>query len=213
MATKAYISNIAPAWPVERQEKLLSCEVEGWDDVSVYRDILLPRRLRARDPAHLEERRQMLRPTGRPRMDIIYVATLAVLAWRSTDFEDVLRAAEARRATIVAINTGKRIALDAPREEAIEAFRLARANVQREAAAKSGAVISKEKRRAASDAKIGLIRELWPKPSKEWSTATLLAMAGLSRNTVQERLGKRPIAQYLHQRALKRRKVKNDEQV
>lgn len=45
----------------------------------------------------------------------------------------------------------------------------------------------------------------WGLPSSEWSTAALLAEAGVSRNTINARLGTREVAQRRYQAAEKRR--------
>ena len=213
LTIKAYISNVPHGWSPDRQEELLAREVPGWPIDGIYRDILHPRHRKLRLPDKLTERASMLRRTTRNAIigETIYVATLAALAWTSADFETVLDAAGRRNALITACNTGVLLYPNTPRDEAIEAFRTARNRVQREAAAKTGAQVSAEHRRAATDAKIALIRDRWPLSSKDWPTAALLAECGLARNTVQERLKRRPIAQYLHQRALKRRRIKNDD--
>lgn len=77
---------------------------------------------------------------------------------------------------------------------------------QRVAALKAGPAKSAENRRKKSDDAIKLhVEPYWPLPSKAYPTAALVAASGLSLNTIKDRLGPRPIAQYKHQQIIKRR--------
>ena len=80
MAVKAYISNISPLWPVERQEAMLSAAVPGYPDkVAVFRDELPPSDRQGHRKAALSARAEMLRPTTRKIDEVIVVAALPVL--------------------------------------------------------------------------------------------------------------------------------------
>ena len=105
MPVRAFISNIAPGWPAERQEALLAEHVPGWPNVTVYRDILDARARRAHLDADMADRAVMLRPTGRPRAgEVIYVASLAVLARGKDEFARVEADAKRRGATFIALD-------------------------------------------------------------------------------------------------------------
>ena len=203
MSVRAYISNLAPGWPVERQEALLAAHVPDWPNVTVYRDILDARTRRANDPADLVNRAAMLRPTGKLRdAETIYVASYAVLAVRKADFEGVQAAVKARGATIRAF--------DGAQAPSLPAFVAARVEGSRKQARENGIKVSAERRRARADEGCERIKPLWGTPNTENSTTALLALAGepgepLSYNTVVARLGGREAAQRRYQAALKRK--------
>ncbi len=203
LPARAYLSNINSMWPFRRQERVLAERVPGWPNVSVYRDEITPRQRQAHSPAALAGRAQMLRPSARNGGDTIYVASLAVLAWDGADFDAVMEALAQRAATVWAgdLDIGFVAGLDGIRD----AFRASRKRASVEARQKAGAQVSAAKRRAASDAGVERIRDRWPLPSSDWRTADLLAEAGVSRNTVNARLGGREMVQKRHQAALKRR--------
>lgn len=83
-------------------------------------------------------------------------------------------------------------------------------------AAKIGGRISAEKKEAEYRKATDAISDRWPKPTTDWPTSVLLAEAGkivgrknISYNTAIKYLGKRPIAQYNYQAALKRKERRN----
>ena len=199
MADKAYISNISPAWTIEQHLVLMPAGVD------VYRDEVKPRHRQAHQIASLEQRASILRPTNRRRAETIYVASLAVLAWGEPDFRAVLTAAGARGATIKALASDVEIAPGSDPDAAVAVWKASRNLDQRVAALKAGPAISAENRRSKSDKAIKEhVEPYWPLPSKEYPTAALVAASGLSLNTIKDRLGPRPIAQYKHQQNLKR---------
>ena len=205
MAYKAYLSEIAPWWTIERQEELLSGAVPGWPPgVGVFIDRLTVRQRRAHQVDALTQRTSMLRPTSRASMGKIYVASLAVLAWGETDFRAVLEAT--RKATLHAVSDGVTIPpgqVDA--DEMVQQWQAARTKSRLQGAALVGAAVSAAKRSAIAAEGVAKIKDRWPLPSSEWSTAALLAEAGVSRNTVNAHLGGRETAQARYQAALKRK--------
>ena len=90
------------------------------EELAYYRDTLKPGERKRRATDALKERTDMLRPTT-PRQETIYVACLGLLAWDLRDFGRCLAAAQARGATIVALNTGREIGPDAGAGEISEA--------------------------------------------------------------------------------------------
>ena len=208
MSIKVYLSNISPLWPIERQEAALCDVLTG---ATVFREILPTRDRRAHRPAALIKRNEMLRVTRRPAGETIYLASLAVLAWSADDLAQCLAAAMARNATVVALDIGLTIP-PMPGAEVLHQAILAFAESRRKSDAirdgKAGAAVSASVRSAKADAAIERIKARWPLPSDAWSTADLVAEAGVSRNTVQARLGTRPAAQKKHLAAIMRRSKK-----
>lgn len=183
MAAKVYISNIATGWPVARQEALLAERVPGWPAVTVYRDILDVRARQAHNSADLVNREAMLRPTRTKRnAEIIYVASLSVLAW-GRDFSKVLAAAEKRGAAIVSLEE------TVPVSE--ESFKAAKIQGIKKRARENGTRVAADRRAAAAEAKAKPFKEKWRDPS--YKTAYLLEQMGLSRNTASKYLGRREL--------------------
>lgn len=218
LAARVYISNISKLWPVEAQEAALAAGTPGWPDVRVYQDHLGPMARKAHSPEALKERSSgLLRRTSRPPGDeTIYVASLAVLAWTPEDLMACLEAAAARHATIVALDTGRRIeptAGAADLRPALVDFLASKRRAQTEGGRAIGVKASKEKRLADVLARIKLIEADWP--LREVSTQELLERAGrvphrhrhkvaMSYITAVQHLGKRPLAQKRHDAMLKR---------
>lgn len=175
MAAKGYMSNILRVWTAEAQETLLAQA----GAVTIYRDELKARARRARDASALTERTAMLRPTGRrSRDETIYVACLGVLAMDLRDLGRCFAASQARGATIVALNTGRRIGPDARAKEIAAAQEDFAADKRRGAVSpgRRGYEAAKELRDADTKRRIDLIREDWGNP--RFSTLSLLARAG-----------------------------------
>ncbi len=198
MSKCAYLSDISPWWTMERQETALADVLPG---ATIYRDHLDARARRAHDPASLQARAGLLRPTqALARDETIYVASLAILAWSEDDMRAVLNAIASRGAKLVSSE-----GIDS---DSLEAWRQAKRQSRLEGAALRGSAVSAERRKAASLAGVALIKPFWPLPSKEYPTASLCEKSGLSLNTVKAHLGSRPIAQYNHRMKIARRRRK-----
>lgn len=199
MTARVYFSNIVAAWPTERQEKLAAEKVPGWPRVEVYREDVAPRHRKSHASDALVERNNaLLRKTGRRgARETIYVASLALLAWELRDFQRCLVAAEARGATVVALDTGTEIPPDANRKALADAgdeFLSRRKSVATEGArGTGGGKIAGARRAAQAAAKAEPFRDRWKR--KDDSTPKLLNEMGLSYNTACKYLGKRPEAQ------------------
>lgn len=208
MAARVYLSNIVAAWSMERQEKLCAEKVPGWPRVEVYREDVAPRHRKSHASDALVERNNaLLRKTGRRgARETIYVASLALLAWELRDFQRCLVAAEARGATVVALDTGTEIPPDANRKALADAgdeFLSRRKSVATEGArGTGGGKIAGARRWAAAEERCQKIAARWPLSSDQYPTAVLLKEAGLSRNTVKIHLGIRSDAQERHRRSL-----------
>lgn len=205
---RAYLSNISPLWPVERQEAMLPPGAQQ------FRDILDARDRYAHQPDRLEQRAAMLRPTRRKGGEIV-VASLAVLDWTAEGLMSCLTLIMQRGATLRVLDVGLTIAPDsgpAVLHQAAQAFAASR---KRDAATERGGrggAVSAAKRAADTKAKAETIRDDWKRD--EFRTQDLLERAGVSRNSAILYLGKRSAAQRIHQASLKRaetKKGKNDD--
>ena len=196
MDQRDYLSNIATAWPLDRQRETL-----GEQD-RAYVDELRPAALKRRDQADLERLAELLRPASRRTPETVRVASFDVLAWTWQDFADVIAAAHRRNATLRALDTGAEIPPDATPDvvaEAIQAF--ARATRSR-GLVKSRPEIAAE-RKADTLRRIGIIRPFWH--LRQPATRELLAMAGspkhpMAPGTAKAHLGSRPKVQADYER-------------
>lgn len=208
MKSKAYLSNIAPRWPLGKQESLFAEHVPGWPSVPTYCDALKPGSRKAHNTASLLDRASMLRPTARCTGDeTIFIASLACLSWSVGDFAEVLTKIMERGATLVALDAGLMVPPTASPRIVGQAMKAFVASKRRATGlgARAGAEISAKKRRESTDDAVKRIADRWPLPSREHPTSELLAEAGLSLNTVVDRLGRRPLAQKRRLDAAKRR--------
>lgn len=212
MAVKAYISNISPLWPVERQEATLSAAVPGYPDkVAVFRDELLPSDRQGRREAALSARAKMLRPTTRKSDEVIVVAALPVLDWTAEGMLEALTLAMARNATVRVLDAGIEIGRSSKAAElhqAVKAFASARKRTQEIRRGTMGGRISADRRSAKAKASTDAIRPEWAFPVDHPNyepTEVLLKRAGVSLNTAELYLGKRSFAQAAYQSSLKRK--------
>lgn len=190
MSKRSYVSNLSPAWSVEKQEAML-----GNAYGTVFRDILGPKALKDRDVSKMLGRAELLRSTGRNTNETITVASFAVLAWTWQDFGVVITAASGRQATLHALDTGWTLPPHAGPGEviaALEAFRRV-ASVRRMLAGRDAVAAE---RKADTERRVALIADDWPKPKR--STPDLLMIAGprpgvpMAPATARAHLGSRP---------------------
>jgi hypothetical protein len=216
MSIRAYISNLHPRWPVDRQERSLSVGVPGWPKgIAVYRDELTPSQRKRRAVDELEGRIALLRQTTRGRKggEDIYLASLAVLAWTLADLLECLTLAQSRGSTVHVLDTGLVLTPDAgpaALHQATKDF----ATGRKSSIAMAGGEVSGRLRSEAARLKAKEMEPFWRLPSEEYPTIPLLARFGLSRNTANLYLGKRPEVQRIHEAARKRRvrrEIKNAE--
>lgn len=207
MSTRAYLSNLYPRWPFDRQERALSVGVPDWPKgVAVYRDEMTPSQRKRHMVGDLEGRIALLRQTTRGRKggEDIYVASLAVLAWTLADLLECLTLAQSRGSTVHVLDTGLVLAPDAGAatlHQATKDF----ATGRKSSIGMVGGEISARLRSEAAKAKAMTIEAEWKLPSKDYPSPALLAKAGISRNTANLYLGKRPEMQRIHEAARKRR--------
>ena len=144
---------------------------------------------------------QLFRPTTRKEPDCFHVASLGILADNEKDFRDFLAKAKKRKAELFSREDSKLYVVNGNCETLVRLWRVARRN----GAAKIGANISADRKKAATKEAVAKIADRWPMSSDEWPTKLLLAEADISLNTAKAHLGKRPIAQYNYQAKLKRK--------
>ncbi|CAK9249807.1 unnamed protein product [Sphagnum jensenii] len=146
----------------------------------------------------------LFRPTRRNTGANIHVMSLAVVADNEKDFRSFLGLLAKRGCGLVSLEEDIGI-YDGkyPSKFIVALWREARTK----GAAKIGARVSADRKKASTAECIAKIKDKWPLPSKEVSTKTLLAEAGLSLNTVKSHLGSRIIAQHNYKAKVKRRET------
>lgn len=210
---RVYLSEISRWWTIERQTEVLSAAIDGWPkSVQVYTDLVHEKDRRSRCADLLTARQDALRPTGRPTQPSLYVASLAVLAWTEDDLINVVSGIIERGWMLFSVDDHHSFGSPSPAqtvrfvaERASLIWKGARIKSRLEGAAKRGGAVSARVRGDRVSAGVEKIKDRWPLPSSEWSTAALLAEAGVSRNGVNARLGGREKAQIRYQAALKRK--------
>jgi putative heme degradation protein len=145
----------------------------------------------------------MLRQSLRQEELIIHVASIGVIADNEKDIRDFGALCKKRKATVFSRDE-KHWLSNQSINKLVETWRESRKN----GAAKIGARISADRKKAAGKAGADKIADRWPKSSDEFPTRALLAEAEISLNTAKAHLGKRPIAQYNYQAAQKRKAQK-----
>lgn len=201
MTVRVYLSNIAPGWSVQRQKELLAEHVPGWPDVPTYVDLLSPAKRKAHSPSSLTQRTDLARGTWRQEdVEAIVVASLAIPAWEQVDFLQFVAAVSTRGATLIALDTGRRIAPDASPTEIADAVQefVARRRAAKGSTGMAGYLVSAERRSADAKAGAMRIKDRWELPTKDYPTDELLAEAGICRNTANLYLDPRPDAQRAH---------------
>jgi hypothetical protein len=209
MNDRVYISTISPAWTVHRQREMLAAVLAG-PHTPVYEDAVSVRARKAHRGTDLEERGQMLRPSGRQASgEVIHVASLSALAWDPADLVVVLAAAAGRRATVRVHDIGMVIPpadAMALADAAVQAFIESRRNAQTEPGRLLGNKVAAANKRAGTAAKIAMIRDDWP--LRAVKTTDLLMRAGITYVTAAAHLGSRPRAQAAYERKVARKAAK-----
>ena len=200
---KAYISNLSPQWPVRRQHEILA-SMEG--AVTIFSDELKASERRGYRIDGLKDRQQMLRPTTRNGEQIIFVASLAVLARNAEDLMVVLAQASERNATIRDLTAKIDIKPHAKAKElkvAAQMFADARKRAAETERSDAGGKRSAEIRKAEAKAKAETVKDEWP--LYNFTSEQLARQAGICVNTLKEYLGNRRDGRRSHQAAQKRK--------
>lgn len=134
----------------------------------------------------------LLRPTRRQQTLRICVVSLGVMSDTEKNFLYILSGIRKIKAHIWEEETRTEYHDDCPIKNVVNAWKVAR----RDGAAKIGAKISADRKKARVRQACALISDRWPMPSSEHPTSKLLEEAGISLNSVKAVLGSRPIAQY-----------------
>lgn len=196
---RCYIRDGVWGWSAEAQEAKLR-EAGVLEGAPVYRDELSA--VRARQPGRVspewlaERQTNLFRKTGRRTSETIHVATMTALAVREADLIAALAAAETRRATVVAHDTGVAIAPGsgmAGAAAAIADWRRSKLEAQTRAGRGAGNRKAAELQRAKTEAKLTEARPLWRDRSPQRLTADQVArQVGLSIPTLYKNLHARP---------------------
>jgi hypothetical protein len=202
MATKFYLSNISPLWPLSRQEAVIDAAYPGKrDDGNTWRDWLTPRARRTHLDEILDQRGYLVRPSTRKGGDNIVIASAAVLAWKTDALVGFLSAAAAKGSTIHIIDAKLTInPKSGPSvfEKVIAAFKKAKIRKTSLPSGRAGGSRSAELRSAEAEASCDTIKAPWsiPRGYKDYEPDhKLLKRAGVSRNTAKKYLGHRGKAQ------------------
>ena len=216
---KIYLSNIRRHWPIETQRKLLAAVAAPFE---TYEDAVKPRHRKSHSSEALTGRKELLRSTNRRNgEEVIYVASLGVLAWTAEDFMACMGAAQARNATLETLETGRRIEPTATTTELAEALRdfLAACKKHQTDAGRQAAAVARRERDAA---RVALIADDWHR--WEIPTPELLMRAGrvpqrrqdcvpMAYRTVVKWLGPRPTARTMRDGQLRRAAQKETQDV
>lgn len=170
------------------QDKILSESVPDYKNVSVYVDD--------------EGLTQLFRKTTRKSIDTIYICSVGLLGSEEECVENIAREFMKRGWRLVAIEEKidwKKFTV----RELLDVWKYARIN----GAARNGARISSENKRARTKAATDKIKERWKFPSDIWPTKILLDEVGISLNSAKSILGSRKIAQ-INFKAAEKRKLK-----
>jgi len=154
-----------------------------------------------------EDRTMMVRPSQRQSTHHIIAANAAIFAKDEKDMKSFLTVCKRRKIHLSGVADG----FEWPKykstmKSGVEAWKKARVN----GAAKIGANISAERKKAKSAASAAKIKDRWPLSSDEWPTKVLLKEAGISLNTAKIYLGRRPIEQANYKAKLKRAKRRQE---
>lgn len=197
---RCYVRNGVFGWSLEDQEKALA-DAGVLEPGRLYRDVLpvaqakQPGRVR---PEWLKERQSLLRPTGRRGDDEICTATLLAIGINEADLIDTLTAAaEHRRATVRAIDSGIIIAPDGGMEAlnaAVKDWQRAKATARSKPGRTAGYIAAAEKKRARTLAAVKKARPLWrdTKPGR-MTTEQIAEKVEISVKTLFAELGRRPV--------------------
>jgi hypothetical protein len=153
----------------------------------------------------LVNREMMLRPSGR-KGGVVYIASLAVLAWSAEDMLSCLTRAASRGMTVRVLDADLTIGADARAallHKAAQAFAAARERRREIERGRTGGSISGKKRSDAARAKAEAIKLKWA--DERFRTVDLLKEAGITYNTAKLYLGSRLLVLQAQAAAAKRR--------
>lgn len=207
MTVKIYKSNLS--WRSETyQDNLLMPVIPNWSKYSFYVDELAESHRKKGGEKYMAQRAALLRPTSRPSLGDIYVASLAVLSKDEDDFTAFMESLKDGKARLISVEDQFEWSFKAPIKEAVHAWRAAKLKAQ-EGAAKIGGRISADNRKKKTLKAIERIKEFWPLSSDTYPTKDLLEDAGISLNTAKKHLGSRIVAQHNHRAAEKRKEKRH----
>ena len=143
----------------------------------------------------------MFRPTTRKVSDTYYASSVACFAANEERFKEFLGLCRGKNVCLASIEEGWEWRPGQSTSNAVQVWKAARVN----GAAKIGAKISGDKRKAESIEMVMAIQDKWALPSSRYTIKCLETLSGRSRNTIVSILGPRTLAQYNYQAKLKRK--------
>lgn len=210
MPIKAYLSNISPRWPIQRQEEVLRGAIPGWPKgITIFRDVLDLNQRRAHRKNDLVERAALLRGTSRG--SEIVMATLAAWDWSAEGMLAAITLALSRGDVIRVVDGDLRLQPGASAADLVgvtAAFEASRKIDKAILRGSPGGKVSAEKRAAEARRRALEVMPLWRLPSSEWPQAAVAIKANLSLNTLKLYLPPRKEAQHdykVEQSRLKKR--------
>jgi hypothetical protein len=201
-ATIAFYSNLSSLWPIAKQR---AAAPEGIK--KEFTDILNDRQRRTKNPKHLKERKEMLRPTTRPGQKVIWFADWPVLACNADDLSEVLAQGQDIGAVFLCGASGMKITpRSTPRDvnQAIVALREAVKQGTLAERGRAGGAASAARKIAETEAAAKVHEHLWKDSS--YTILQIEKLSGISRNSLKKYLGRdRERIMRNHEQALKRK--------
>jgi hypothetical protein len=197
---KAYLSNICPTWPIDRQRTLLGTRPSEYVDDLKAATLGRLRLPNAEPNKILAQRNMLLRPSSRGDQEVCEVASFLCIAINTADFLDVVARASARGMSLLALDTGRQItagpgAAELAREVPFFQAALRGRHAQRSREGFNRAREDEARGRAEK------LRDRWHLPSDVAPLDALLMEAGsrtgvpMARVTAEKYLGRRVLAQ------------------
>ena len=184
-------------WSIAEQERALA-DAGVLDPDRLYKDVLPASQVKkpslVRPEWLIERNKDLLRASGRRGSDEIVVATMLALAPTERDLMEVIDRAASRGATIRAIDSGVTIKPDSGLRggrAALDDWHRAREAARTKPGRTAGYIAAAEKKLAYTERKLPEARRLWRDPDN-YTVEQVEELAGLSRKTLYDRLGRRP---------------------
>jgi len=184
-ATTAFYSNLSPLWPIAKQRSGAPQGIK-----KEFTDILNDRQRRAKNPKHLKERKEMLRPTARPGDKVIWFADWPVLACDADDLSEVLAQGQDIGAVFLCAASGMTITpRSTPRDvnRAIVALREAIKQGTLAERGRAGGAASAARKIAETEAAAKAHEHLWK--DRRYTILQIEKLSGISRNSLKKYLG------------------------
>ncbi len=188
---RPYLRDGVPNLSLERQREMMrTVGIDVTDDRMLYVDKLTKAAAKAKDPASLKQRDDVLNP--RREGETVYLAGLRVLGWSMSDIARALAQAWRRKATVYCIDIDHVYSAETPVSELLDAMASAMEAHHRAIASERQARASSASQKARTRRKLQKLAIARPKwHDKAFTVEQISAEAGLSRRTLYNELGSR----------------------